>query len=254
MLLLGTHLVFQLTPSLKRCWLGGEPEISINICPYLVSRGIKGGIRGEGMMPSRFLYICICSTHSQTLLTMACPDTVTLKNLTGKHRLNKGLSDGIDETLKLQGVGYLKRTAIANFSLTLEFSQHTDDGIEHIDIKQTLSGGFKAPTENIVMDGEEHPKNDDLFGPLIGQTRRVKVDELDIDFLKEEWTEDTLEDGVIYGVVKSDTEKTGKDWVIHLVWGFTIKEGVRKFARRYRFTTKERSEPIDVKLYYDYVE
>ncbi|KAG0704333.1 hypothetical protein DFH29DRAFT_911870 [Suillus ampliporus] len=185
---------------------------------------------------------------------MACPETVTTKNLIGKLKLNKALSDGVDETLKLQGVSYLKRTAIANFSLTLDFSQYVDDGgVEHVDIKQTLSGGFKAPTENIIMDGDEHPKDDDLFGPLIGKTRRIKVDELDTDFLKEDWTEDTLEDGIIYGIVKSDTEKTGKDWVIYLAWGFTIKDGVRRFARRYKFTTKDRSEPIYVKLYYDYL-
>jgi len=128
------------------------------------------------------------------------------------------LSDDVDETLKLQGVGYMKRTAIANFSLTLEPNHYVDDdGVEHIDVKQTLSGGFNAPTDNLVLDDKEHPRDDNLFGPMIPRTRRVKVEELEIDFLKEGWTEDTLEDGLIYGIVKSETEKTKKDWVIHMV-------------------------------------
>ncbi|KAG2350196.1 hypothetical protein BDR05DRAFT_4129 [Suillus weaverae] len=186
---------------------------------------------------------------------MACPDTVTTKNLSGKLRFNKKLSDDIDETLKLQGVSYLKRTAIANFTLTLEPTHFTDDdGVEHIDVKQTLSGGFKAPVDSLLLNGEESSKNDDLFGHLIAKSQRSKVDDLDIDFLKEGWSEDTLEDGLIAGVVKSDTAKTGKDWVINVVWGFAVIDGVRRFARRYKFTTKDRSEPIYVKLYYDYVE
>jgi len=131
---------------------------------------------------------------------------------------NKTLSDSIDETLKLQGVSYLKRTAIATFSLTLEPHHYTEEaGIEHIDVKQTLSGGFKAPADNLVLDNEEYPKDDGIVGPLLVKNSRVKVDELDIDFLKEEWTEDTLEDGLIYGVVRSETEKTKKDWVVCVV-------------------------------------
>ncbi|KAG0696021.1 hypothetical protein DFH29DRAFT_1004909 [Suillus ampliporus] len=129
---------------------------------------------------------------------MACPETVTTKNLTGKLKLNKALSDGVDETLKLQGVGYLKRTAIAQL---LPYT-----GFQPIRSYRKYNYGWRL----------EHPKGDDLFGPLIGKTRRVKVDELDTDFLKEDWTEDTLEDGGIYGIVKSDTEKTGKNWAVHL--------------------------------------
>ncbi|KAG1817797.1 hypothetical protein EV424DRAFT_1645048 [Suillus variegatus] len=186
---------------------------------------------------------------------MACPDTVTTKNLSGKLRLNKALSNDIDETLKLQGVGYIKRTAIANFTLTLEPTQFTDDdGVEHVNVKQTLSGGFKAPADSLLLNGQEVSKEDSLFGHLIAKSWRSKVEDLDIDFLKEGWSEDTLEDGLIAGIVKSDTAKSGRDWVINVVWGFVILEGVRRFARRFRFTTKERSEPIDVKLYYDYVE
>jgi hypothetical protein len=68
-------------------------------------------------------------------------------------------------------------------------------------------------------------------------------DELEIDFLKEGWTEDSLENGLVYTVARSLIEKTNKDWIIHLVrsmiqcggrmtsmsyfqvWSFTIKDG-----------------------------
>ncbi|KAG2350191.1 hypothetical protein BDR05DRAFT_869788, partial [Suillus weaverae] len=125
-------------------------------------------------------------------------------------------------------------------------------GVEHIDVKQTLSGGFKAPADIQLLNGEESPRNHDLLGHLIAKSWRSKVDDLDIDFLKEGWSEDILEDGLIARVVKSDTAKSGKDWVVNEVWGFVVIDGVRRFARRYKFTTKNRSEPIYVKLYYDY--
>lgn len=171
----------------------------------------------------------------------------------------------------MQGVGYLKRTAIASISVTLEPKRYFDDAnVEHIDVKQTLSGGFKAPADNLVLDGKDYPRDDDLFGSVVVTARRITVDELEINRLKEDWTEDTLENGLVYCVVKSDTEKTKKDWVIHLVcsivqpgkrmhlmssfqvWGFVIIDGVRRFSRRYKLTTKERPEPIYVKLHYDY--
>ncbi|KAG2075063.1 hypothetical protein BDR04DRAFT_75652 [Suillus decipiens] len=186
---------------------------------------------------------------------MACPPHVTTKKLSGKLKLNKTLSDSVDETLKLQDVGYLKRTAINNLPLTLEPSQYTDDdGVEHIVVKQVLTGGFQAPTDHLILNREETFRNDTLFGHLIAKSWRSKVEDLDIDFLKEGWSEDTVEDGLIAGIVKSDTDKTKKDWVIHVVWGFAIIDGVRRFARRFKFTTKERAEPIFVRLYYDYEE
>ncbi|KAG2369479.1 hypothetical protein BDR07DRAFT_661724 [Suillus spraguei] len=184
---------------------------------------------------------------------MACPLHVTTKNLSGKLKLNKTLSDSVDETLKLQDVGYLKRTAINNLPLTLEPSQYTEEGVEHIVVKQVLTGGFQAPTDHLILNGKETFRNDTLFGHLIAKSWRSKVKDLDIEFLTEGWTEDTEEDGLIAGIVKSDTDKTNKDWVIHVVWGFAIIDGVRRFARRFRFTIKDR-EPIFVKLYYDYEE
>jgi hypothetical protein len=42
-------------------------------------------------------------------------------------------------------------------------------------------------------------------------------DELEIDFLKEGWIEDSLENGLVYTVARSQIEKTNKDWIIHLV-------------------------------------
>ncbi|OAX44396.1 hypothetical protein K503DRAFT_383870 [Rhizopogon vinicolor AM-OR11-026] len=213
--------------------------------------GHVDSIRSEGITT-----VCVRGTTlARPLLAMACPDSVTTKNLTGKLRLNKSLSDSVDQTLKLQGISYLMRTAISILSLTLELNHYTDDaGVERIDIKQILSGGLKAPDDNLVINNEDSRRDDHIFGPLVINPRRTKVDKLEIDFLKEGWTEDTHEDGVIYCVVRSDTEKTGKDWAVHVVWGFTIKDGVRVFARRYRFTTKNSPEPIYVKLYYDYSE
>ena len=49
----------------------------------------------------------------------------------------------MDEILRLQGISWLKRTAIAAATLTLHVKHYKDDQeVEQIDIEQTLTGGI----------------------------------------------------------------------------------------------------------------
>jgi len=185
---------------------------------------------------------------------MATPPEVTTKNLTGVYLHNKALSDSTDEILRLQGVSWFKRKAIANFNLTL-YVKHTngDDGFEHIDIDQRLSGGISGTTENRVMNWEDRHTNDDLFGAVVGKSRRVSLDEIEDEFLKTGWTQDTVDDRAIEALAWSDTPISGKDWRANQIWGFEEKDGARRYARHIKFTSSERSEgPILVHMYYDY--
>ncbi|KAG1757733.1 hypothetical protein EDB19DRAFT_60779 [Suillus lakei] len=201
---------------------------------------------------------------------MAAPPEVTNKNLTGKYIMNKTLSDDSDDILKLQGVSWFKRRAISMFTLTLGVKHYTDEaGIEHIDVEQTLSGGIKGTNEDRALDWEERGEIDDVFGAVIGQSKRVKAEEVEDEFLKSGWTEDALEDGLVLAVDWSDTPKSGMEWRAEMVrlyrfvllvphnlqtWGFEILNGERRHARHLKFTSSNKKDgPIFKHLYYDYI-
>lgn len=53
----------------------------------------------------------------------------------------------------LQGIGWFTRKAIGLATITLDVKQYRDDeGVEHIDIVQTATGGIKGTTENRTLD------------------------------------------------------------------------------------------------------
>jgi hypothetical protein len=59
----------------------------------------------------------------------------------------------MDKILQLQGVSWFKRTAIANATITLYVKHYKDDeGVEHIDIDQALTGGIGGSTELRSLD------------------------------------------------------------------------------------------------------
>lgn len=114
----------------------------------------------------------------------------------------------------MQGVSWFKRTAISTATVTLTIKHYKDaDGVERIDIDQALTGGIPGTREERIADWVERQKEDQLFGFVVGKSRRLKLDELDDEFLKEGWTEDTAENGVIESHVTSDTPKSGKTWI-----------------------------------------
>lgn len=116
--------------------------------------------------------------------------------------------------LTLQGVGWLKRRAISIGTISVYLKHYKDDdGIEHIDIDQTITGGIPTSSEIRILDWAPREKEDATFGHIIGKSRRVKVAELDVEFLKDGWTEDTVEYGVVQSYVDSNTSKSGTTWI-----------------------------------------
>lgn len=51
----------------------------------------------------------------------------------------------------------------------------------------------------------------------VGKSRRLKVEEIDNEFLKEGWLPDTVEHGAINSHVISDTAKSGREWTAEQV-------------------------------------
>jgi len=58
---------------------------------------------------------------------------------------------------------------------------------------------------------------DYIFGPVLGKSRRVRLDELDNEFLRNGWLPDTVEHGAIDAYVKSDTQKSKRTWIAEQV-------------------------------------
>ncbi|KAI0936509.1 hypothetical protein AcV5_004626 [Taiwanofungus camphoratus] len=185
---------------------------------------------------------------------MAVPPDMTILNISGKYIQSKSLSDDTDEILRLQGVGWFTRKAIKISTLYLTIKHYIDDtSVEHIDIDQTLSGGMGGTIENRILDGiaREHP--DDLFGPVVSRSRRIPVDEIDKEWLKEGWTEDTKERGAVHTVAESDTPKSKTTWIGEQAWGFEEVDGERRYVRHVDFTGPK-GEKIQARLVYDYRE
>ncbi|KDQ63415.1 hypothetical protein JAAARDRAFT_29446 [Jaapia argillacea MUCL 33604] len=184
---------------------------------------------------------------------MAAPETMTTLDMSGKFTLNRSLSDSTDEILKLQGVGWMKRKAIGLATINLAVKHYTDDsGIEHIDITQTL-GSLPGNQEDRILDWTARNKVDGTFGAVIGKTKRAKVEEVEDDsgFLKEGWTEDVIEKGLILVYGAGDTEKGAPAWIAEQTWGFEVVGKVRRYVRHLKFKGPG-GEDIKARMVYDY--
>ena len=93
-----------------------------------------------------------------------------------------------------------------------------DDNVEHVDIDQTLSpGGIKGTKEIRTLDWVSRESEDHIFGPVVGRSRRLKVEDVEDEWLKKDWLPDTIEHGVINSVAESDTPKSGTTWIAEQV-------------------------------------
>ncbi|KAF5323471.1 hypothetical protein D9611_005771 [Ephemerocybe angulata] len=185
---------------------------------------------------------------------MAAPADLNILDLSGKYVMNKELSDKrIDTMLSLQGVGWIKRKAITLATVTL-FVKHfkNEDGFEVVNIDQTISGGIPASSELRTLTGNPRETEDVTFGHIITKSKRVKVDELDVSFLKNGWTADTIEHGLIHSYTESNTPKSGTTWIASQAWGLEEINGERRYTRHIKFTGPK-AEDIEAVLVYDYL-
>ena len=120
---------------------------------------------------------------------------------------NHTLSDSVDEILTLQGVSWLTRKIINNATITLYIEHYKDNGVERIDIEQTLTGGISASPEYRTLDWTFRKSQTSLFGPVTGRSRRIPVAEVTDEYLKSGWLPDVSRDDAIESYTEADKEK-----------------------------------------------
>ena len=141
----------------------------------------------------------------------------------------------------------MTRKAIGLATLTLHIKQYTDDdGVVHIDIEQTATGGVKGTTELRHLDYKEGEHDDHVFGKVRGKSRFVKISDLDDDFLRSNWLPETQNGDAI----ESNVTSVNNGWEAKQIWGFQEKDGKRYYARNVVVTKgKDRKQ---ARLFYDF--
>ncbi|KUI66264.1 hypothetical protein VM1G_01978 [Cytospora mali] len=181
---------------------------------------------------------------------MAAPPEKTLRDLTGVWVMNKTLSDSADPALALQGVGWLTRKAIGLATVTLHTKEYVDEqGVTHIDVQQTATGGVKGNTENRTLDDTFREHTDWLFGHVKGRTgwvaSKAEIGDGTDAFLTDGWEEGQTE------WIVSNVESLDRGWTVRQVWGFRDVNGERRYARN--TVVAKGDERVELRLVYDYV-
>ena len=190
---------------------------------------------------------------------MAAPASSTLKDMTGRWVVHKGLSDNFDSLLALQGVAWWKRQvsgtirscsfgalmvhiadshhvkAVNLVTLTEHITHVRDEkNVPRIQIEQRISGGFKGGEECRVLDGSEQRFDNDIFGTIKEWSTWSDLSDVHHDWLKEGWLEGEGEQagpkGEKHIKVFSTNEKFG--WNVTAAWGFVEVDGKRYHARK----------------------
>jgi hypothetical protein len=178
---------------------------------------------------------------------MAVPPGITTSNLSGTYLLNRTLSDSSQAVLKMQGVNFVVRSAVAYSNVTVTLSQYTDsEGRKHLDQDQVSTGGIKN-FEDRVMDGVFTEKYNWIWGKVSGKSRYVKIEDIKDSYLREGWSKDCVEGEVVEGYVESVTDK----WTAMQIWGFAEVDGERKHVRRI-LATKPGWEDQRIRMVYDW--
>jgi len=184
---------------------------------------------------------------------MAAPPEKTIKDLSGQWVMNKSLSDDTDAVLALQGIGWWTRKAIGLATVTLHVKQYTaDDGITHIDIDQTATGGIKGTTELRELSWTFREHDDHIFGHLKGKSRWLNPADVPDEWMKEDFLTADEEKGGPNGelFVESYVENEEKGWTGDQIWGFAVIDGVRYYVRR--VTIVKGDTTLKVRLVYNW--
>lgn len=139
---------------------------------------------------------------------------------------------------------------LASVSLTLKHAENSD-GVEQIDVKQVATGGIEN-SEQHILDWTVRPHVDKVFGAMQVKGRRIKIEDLEQDYLKADWLTDVQKHGIINMQAENDKSKSGRVWTIMQVWGFAEIHGERRLVRR-AYGIGASSEVVECRFIYDYV-
>ena len=177
---------------------------------------------------------------------MASPNK-SLKDLSGKWKLNKGLSVDVASILALQGTSALIRKAIGSASVTLTISQPTDN---EYSIKQTATAAaIPGTTEQYILDNEWRTNHDPFFGEVKGRSSWISIDEAS----KMLELETTWEDGGEGKLILAEGGHKDGGWQAFRIWGFKDIEGQKRYTQAVHvWNTK--GEELKGDMVYDYLE
>ncbi|KIK70834.1 hypothetical protein GYMLUDRAFT_32907 [Collybiopsis luxurians FD-317 M1] len=174
---------------------------------------------------------------------------MTTLNIAGKFKMNKALSESMDEMLNLQGVGWLKRKAMSTITITITIKHYENsNGVESLSLVQSIPGVDAEEPEEKVLNWVEQIKDTKMFGPCVTKARRVRIEELEDTYLKDGWDAETLEHGCIL-VHLAPQGKAG--WSMIQTWGMETINGEKHHVRRISLTAK--GETLQNRIVYDYV-
>jgi hypothetical protein len=177
---------------------------------------------------------------------MSAPQSKTLKNLAGKWKLNKSLSDDISPVLELQGVNSLLRKAVSSASVHLKISQPSENEI-HIEQTATAAS-IPGTTEQYILDHQWRENKDPFFGQIRGRSRWIDRSEVTGDGLNDGL--DKLDEGEL---IEATGGAVDGSWSATHIWGFSEMEGKRKHVRKVVVKAKNGKE-VRVMMVYDWAE
>lgn len=100
----------------------------------------------------------------------------------------------MEDILRLQGVSFMTRKAVGMATLTVTITHAKEGEVEKLVTVQTLTIG--QATEERPLDGVEREMENKLFGKTIAKSSRVKLEEIDDEYLKGPWAAASQEHGV----------------------------------------------------------
>lgn len=188
---------------------------------------------------------------------MSLPETVTMDNLSGKYTMNLTLSGKSDDILSAQGVGWIKRKAIAMSTLYIDLKHNGLKGPEekiYIEQKVGSIGGSVEDYKDFT--GTPIPNAHEVYGDMFTSAKRESLSSIAAEnkFLASGWIDSEFgEAGPI--VIRSRNADTNKYvWEAVQVWGIRMVEVNGKPERRYARLTyfKSKSLTKELLLVYDY--
>ncbi|KAF3902260.1 hypothetical protein AA313_de0207592 [Arthrobotrys entomopaga] len=179
---------------------------------------------------------------------MAAPAEMTVANITGKYFMVQSGCKNTDEILAGQGIGWLKRKALAVAPVTITIT-HTVPADGSPEVLQVESVALKviSSSETITIDGESRKSVHPLWGDITLSAKKIKIADISDEKLKEGgW----LGEEVIEVIAGNVTTKESDKWTAVQIWGFQTIDGQHRYFRRVRLDHGK--EPIYGHMLYDY--
>ncbi|KAE8140880.1 hypothetical protein BDV38DRAFT_279857 [Aspergillus pseudotamarii] len=195
---------------------------------------------------------------------MATPAHIMIGSLNGNWTINRSLTGETDHILKLQGIPWLLRKALAvvtvHINITTYETNESETGkpITNIDCNQTTSGRLAGTTEKRRLTWENKEHEDYFFGKVQGRSEfvhgapdkggHVRPEfelQIDVDdaqeikrFLRGETHIDSR-DGAGFLCEESNgawvhtfERSVSSGWASEQIWGFELIDNKRYFTRR----------------------